>query len=96
MKTNLKLMHKKKEITCLQELMRTGRIKQEEGVKEKGIIKIKESETDEKSWKGMKTEIIKCHRKEEYYRHRLRIRELYDISLIGLHFLLDFTAPLDI
>jgi hypothetical protein len=44
----------------------------------------------------MKTEIINVTGREEYYRHRLRKRELYDISLIGLHVLLDFTAPLDI
>jgi hypothetical protein len=38
-------------------------MKQEEDEKEKGIIKIGESETEKKkSWKGMKTEIIKCHR----------------------------------
>jgi hypothetical protein len=44
MKTNL--THKKNEITCLQVLMRSGRMKQEEDEKEKGIIKIGESETE--------------------------------------------------
>jgi hypothetical protein len=40
--------------------MRTGRMKQEEGKKETGIIKIGENELErEKSTKGMKTEIIK-------------------------------------
>jgi hypothetical protein len=61
MKTNLK---HKNEITCLQVLMRTGRIMQEEDEKEKGVIKIGESETEKKkSRKGMKAKIIECKRK---------------------------------